>query len=59
MKPLQTLESWLDGLSISDCSCPFEWRSLGRLYGLSFGHGWVRMRTEPDCPHHGERRRAG
>jgi hypothetical protein len=37
-----------------DCSCPFEWKGLGILYGISMGKGWVRMSDDPKCPHHGE-----
>jgi hypothetical protein len=22
-------------------------------YGVSYGKGWVRLTTEPGCPHHG------
>jgi hypothetical protein len=34
------------------CTCPHEWKSLGTLYGLSMGKGWVRMLTAEDCPAH-------
>jgi len=44
----------LDWLQIPDCTCPFEWKGLGVLYGVSFGKGWVRMSTDPACPHHAE-----
>ena len=37
-----------------ECACRYEWRGLGRLYGTSFGKGWVRMTTEPGCLEHGE-----
>lgn len=38
---------------IEGCTCPVGWRSLGILYGVSFGKGWVRLDDAPDCPHHG------
>jgi hypothetical protein len=41
------------------CPCEYAWKSLGRLYGVSFGKGWVRLTTEPDCPHHGAARLSG
>jgi hypothetical protein len=34
------------------CTCDYAWKALGTLYGVSFGNGWVRMTTGPDCPHH-------
>lgn len=37
------------------CTCPHEWQSLGRLYGISMGSSWVRLDTDPDCPHHARR----
>jgi hypothetical protein len=40
------------------CTCPHEHRPLGRLYGISMGKGWVRLRDDPDCPQHGRRGRA-
>lgn len=36
------------------CSCTYEWRPLGKLYGISMGHSWVRLNDEPDCPWHGK-----
>lgn len=39
-----------------DCGCRYEWKSLGILYGISMGTGWVRVTTEPTCTEHGERR---
>jgi hypothetical protein len=41
------------------CTCEYEFKGLGRLYGISMGKGWVRLTTEPDCPHHGAARLAG
>lgn len=35
------------------CICRLEWKSLGRLDRVHMGKGWVRMTTEPECPHHG------
>jgi hypothetical protein len=40
---------WLD---TPGCTCPTEWRSYGRLYGISMGEGWVRVTTDPACPDH-------
>jgi hypothetical protein len=34
------------------CTCPYQWKGLGRLYGISMGEGWVRMRDDPACPVH-------
>jgi len=36
-----------------DCPCEYEWKSLGVLYGISMGKGWVRISTDPTCLHHG------
>lgn len=33
------------------CTCDYAWRSFGHGYG----QGWVRLTTEPDCPHHAAR----
>lgn len=41
----------------SRCTCPRAWKSLGTLYGISMGKGWVRLDTEPACPEHGTTRR--
>jgi hypothetical protein len=46
------LASWLAFLGGQDCTCPYEWKGLGNLYGVSMGKGWVRMTTAPDCPEH-------
>lgn len=40
------------------CTCDYAFKGLGRLYGVSMGKGWVRLTTEPDCPHHGTARLA-
>jgi hypothetical protein len=41
-------------LGTPDCTCPDEYRkSLGKLYGIGMGPGWVRLDTDPACPHHG------
>lgn len=53
---MSDLADWKKWLDITACTCPFEWRSLGRLHGGWMGNGWVRMRTDPRCPCHGERR---
>jgi hypothetical protein len=34
------------------CTCPRAIRSLGRLYGISMGKGWVRLSTDTACPVH-------
>jgi hypothetical protein len=47
------LARWMAYLGQGDCPCPHEYKALGRLYGISFGKGWVRMDTDPRCPHHG------
>lgn len=49
------LASWLRWVGIEGCSCEYAWRSLGYLYGVSMGKGWVRMTTEPDCSVHAKR----
>jgi hypothetical protein len=41
------------------CTCEYAYKSLGRLYGVGMGSGWVRLTTEPGCPHHGTARLAG
>lgn len=48
------LARWLAFLGTSDCPCPSAWKSLGILYGVSMGKGWVRMETDPACRHHGK-----
>lgn len=48
---------WQSQLNIRDCTCPTEYKSLGRLYGISMGKGWVRLTTDPACPHHGQEAR--
>jgi hypothetical protein len=45
---------WLRWLGTEDCRCEHAWLSLGVLYGVSFGKGWVRISTDPDCRHHGQ-----
>ena len=45
-------EQWLAYLSTQDCPCPYEYKNLGKLYGISMGKGWVRTGTDPHCPHH-------
>lgn len=48
-----SLRRWLKWVDILDCPCAFDWQSIGILHGVSMGKGWVRVTTEPDCPHHG------
>jgi hypothetical protein len=48
-----SLAAWLRLLKIEDCPCAYEWKSLGRLHGVSMGMGWVRVSTVPECRHHG------
>ena len=52
-QPQDSLSKWMAYLQIGDCPCRFEWKSLGRLYKVNMGKGWIRMNTNPDCPHHG------
>jgi hypothetical protein len=54
MTSSEPLADWLAYLGKQDCICPWQWKGLGVLYGQSFGKGWVRMTTEPDCPAHDE-----
>lgn len=49
----ESLRRWLAWVDILDCLCAFDWQSIGILYGVSFGKGWVRVTTEPTCPRHG------
>jgi hypothetical protein len=46
------LRRWLAWLGIEDCPCPFEWKGLGTLHGVSLGKGWVRVGTSASCRHH-------
>lgn len=46
------LQKHLAWLETPDCRCSYGWRGLGILYGVSFGKGWVRLDTHPECPHH-------
>ncbi len=41
-------------LKTEDCPCPYKWKGLGILYGVSMGKGWVRMGDDPGCRHHGD-----
>lgn len=52
LKEAQSLASWLNWLEIGSCTCPFAWQQLGRLYGISMGPGWVRLKDTPGCPVH-------
>jgi hypothetical protein len=50
----ESLRKWIVYVCKDDlCSCEYEYKGLGREYGVSYGKGWVRLTTEPDCPHHG------
>lgn len=49
----ESLERWLAYLGAQSCTCAYEFKGLGKLYGQSMGKGWVRMTTEPGCPEHG------
>lgn len=40
-------------MGLLDCLCPWAYKSLGKLYGIMMGEGWVRMSTVDACPHHG------
>jgi len=40
--------AWLESIGAQPCCCRYAWRSLGRGYG----HGWVRMDTDPGCQEH-------
>lgn len=44
---------FLAWLGTPDCTCPSGWKGLGRLDGIDLGKGWVRLGTDPGCPHHG------
>lgn len=57
----EDLRKWAVYVDKDDrCSCEYAWRkSLGRLYGIGMGSGWVRLTTESGCPHHGTARLAG
>lgn len=48
----EALRRYLASPKLSACTCPYEWKSYGRLYGISMGKGWVRMDTHPACPAH-------
>jgi hypothetical protein len=52
-------QDWLEFLKIGDCTCEFAWESLGRLYNVDMGKGWIRTTTEKECPHHGEKAEKG
>jgi hypothetical protein len=54
------LRKWIVYVCKDDrCTCEYAYKSLGREYGVSYGKGWVRLTTEPGCPHHGTARLAG
>jgi hypothetical protein len=50
----------LGWLGVEQCRCVWKWVSLGRLYGVSMGKSWARVRTNPGCRwHRDERRKTG
>jgi hypothetical protein len=52
----ESLRRWVVYVYKDDrCPCEYAYKSLGQGYGK----GWVRLTTEPDCPHHGTARLAG
>lgn len=53
-EPTTTQDEWKRFLGIA-CTCDLQWRALGVLYGVSMGHGWVRVITAPDCEAHRDR----
>jgi hypothetical protein len=63
MSPQQPLADWLAWLQntcdTKPCTCHYEWRGLGTLYGSSMGNGWVRMNTQPGCLEHDPRGQNG
>jgi hypothetical protein len=54
------LAAWLTYIDgDARCPCAHRWKlCTGILYGISMGPGWVRVTTEPGCPHHGSGRLA-
>ena len=50
----ESLTDWLAYLGTQDCTCEYQWKGLGILYGASMGSGWVRLTTAPGCPNHDE-----
>lgn len=53
------LHEWHAQLGMPNCACPWEYKSLGRLYGISMGKGWVRLVDDPKCPRHGKEAKSG
>jgi hypothetical protein len=48
------LRKWIVYVYKDDhCPCEYEFKNLGLQDGVSMGKGWVRLTTEPGCPHHG------
>lgn len=46
----ESLRRWAVYVNGDDlCTCEHAYKSLGQGYGK----GWVRLTTEPECPHHG------
>ncbi len=50
----ESLARWMRFLQTEDCPCPYAWKGIGILYGVSMGKGWIRMDTDPACRHHGD-----
>lgn len=50
---VESLRQRLAWLDTETCPCKHARKPIGLLYGISMGDGWVRLTTEPDCPHHG------
>jgi hypothetical protein len=56
----ESLRRWVMYVDKDDrCPCEYAYKNLGREYGVSYGKGWVRLTTEPGCPHHGTARTTG
>ncbi len=55
----ESLARWMRFLATEDCPCPYQWKGIGVLYGVSMGKGWIRMDTVPECRHHGDAAMSG
>ena len=42
-------KAWLESIGSKPCICRFEWKG-----SRDYGHGWVRVTTEPGCLEHGK-----
>ncbi len=45
-----------EDLQKEGCTCTYEFKSGGRLYGVPFMKTWIRMNDADDCPLHGKER---